>query len=201
MAGRKKKSFLYILIFSLAIALGVTLALEPFAKFVYPLKHKKVIEECADSYGLDKYLVMGIISTESNFNSDAQSHKDAHGLMQIKDETALWCVEHFSLDIGEEDIRKPENNIRIGCAYMSYLFKKEIGVGFSDYVWKMRFEKACELLAERKLSVDEVSLAVGYLHSSSFRRKFKQETGLSPTEYITEHTPKPESAVGAETLY
>lgn len=89
----------------------------------------------------------------------------------------------------------------ISIAYMSYLFKKEIGVGFSDYVWKMRFEKACELLAERKLSVDEVSLAVGYLHSSSFRRKFKQETGLSPTEYITEHTPKPESAVGAETLY
>lgn len=71
----------------------------------------------------------------------------------------------------------------ISIAYMSYLFKKEIGMGFSDYVWKLRFEKACELLKERTLSVDEVSLAVGYLHSSSFRRKFKQETGLSPTEY------------------
>ncbi|MBQ3168351.1 MAG: AraC family transcriptional regulator [Clostridia bacterium] len=38
-------------------------------------------------------------------------------------------------------------------------------------------------MSEKKLSVDEISLAVGYIHSSSFRRKFKQETGLSPTEY------------------
>ena len=76
----------------------------------------------------------------------------------------------------------------ISIAYMSYLFKKEIGMGFSDYVWKLRFEKACQLLKEKTLSVDEVSLAVGYLHSSSFRRKFKQETGLSPTEYAENHT-------------
>ena len=71
----------------------------------------------------------------------------------------------------------------ISIAYMSYLFKKETGMGFSDYLWKLRFEKACELLKEGKLSIDEISLKVGYLHSSSFRRKFKQETGLSPTEY------------------
>lgn len=76
----------------------------------------------------------------------------------------------------------------ISIAYMSYLFKKEIGMGFSDYVWKLRFEKACELLSEKKLSVDEVSLAVGYIHSSSFRRKFKQETGVSPTEYIADQS-------------
>ncbi len=71
----------------------------------------------------------------------------------------------------------------ISIAYMSYLFKKETGMGFSDYLWKLRFERACELLKEGKLSIDEISLKVGYLHSSSFRRKFKQETGLSPTEY------------------
>ncbi len=72
----------------------------------------------------------------------------------------------------------------ISIAYMSYLFKKETGMGFSDYLWKLRFEKACELLKEGRLSIDEISLKVGYLHSSSFRRKFKQETGLSPTEYL-----------------
>ena len=74
----------------------------------------------------------------------------------------------------------------ISIAYMSYLFKKETGMGFSDYLWKLRFEKACELLKEGKLSIDEISLKVGYLHSSSFRRKFKQETGLSPTEFSEE---------------
>ena len=121
MAGKKKKGFLKILIISFVLALCVTLALEPFMKFLYPLKYRDDIEECASVYYLDKYLVMGIISAESGFDSDAQSHKDAHGLMQLKDETALWCVENFELDIPKEDIHKPENNIRIGCAYMRYL--------------------------------------------------------------------------------
>ncbi len=76
----------------------------------------------------------------------------------------------------------------ISLAYMSHLFKKETGENFSDYLWKARYQKACELLKESSLSVDEVSLAVGYIHSSSFRRKFKQETGVSPTEYIADQS-------------
>lgn len=95
--------------------------------------------------------------------------------------------------IVSENISNPDFSIssiyasfNISLAYMSHLFKKETGENFSDYLWKARYARACELLSERKLSVDEVSLAVGYIHSSSFRRKFKQETGLSPTEYASD---------------
>lgn len=121
MAGKKKKSFLKNLIISFILALCVTLSLEPLMEFLYPLKYQDIIEECSDLYNLDKYLVMGIISTESGFDVDAKSHKDAHGLMQLKDETALWCIEKFSIDIPKEDIYKPESNIQIGCAYVRYL--------------------------------------------------------------------------------
>lgn len=71
----------------------------------------------------------------------------------------------------------------ISPAYMTYLFKKETGENFSAYIWQARYQKACKLLAEGRLSINEISLAVGYLHPSSFRRKFKQETGMSPTDY------------------
>ena len=66
---------------------------------------------------------------------------------------------------------------------MSYLIKKELNQNFSDYLWTLRLEKAKELLAHSDMSVDEISTAVGYLNSSSFRRKFKQETGLTPSQY------------------
>ncbi len=92
--------------------------------------------------------------------------------------------------IVEENIANPDFGITnlydkydISIAYMSYLFKKETGMGFSDYLWKRRFAKACELLKQGDKSIDEISIAVGYLHSSSFRRKFKQETGISPSDY------------------
>ena len=122
MAGRrKKKSFLYILILSAVIAFCVTMALDPLLKLIYPLEHEDTISACSEKFDLDETLIMGIISAESGFNPDAKSHKDAHGLMQLKDDTALWCVENLSVDIAGEDIRKPENNILIGCAYMRYL--------------------------------------------------------------------------------
>ena len=66
---------------------------------------------------------------------------------------------------------------------MSTLFKKEMGVGFAEYIWKMRLEKAQELLTSTELSVDEISLQIGYFSPNSFRRKFKQETGMTPSQY------------------
>ena len=70
----------------------------------------------------------------------------------------------------------------MSIAYMSLQFKKEMGENFLDYVWKLRLEKAKRLLQESDLSIDEISAAVGYANTSSFRRKFKQETGISPSQ-------------------
>lgn len=75
------------------------------------------------------------------------------------------------------------DHFHVSSAYMSYLFKNFTGENLSDYVWRLRLEKACELLTATKKSIDEISAAVGYENSSSFRRKFKQESGLTPSEY------------------
>lgn len=122
MRYRRKPAFkiwIAVIVLSAVLAAFLPGALE----YIYPLSHRSQIEECSKKYELDKYLIMGIISAESNFDSGAKSNKDAHGLMQLKDETALWCVDHFGLDIKKDDIRKPEANIEIGCAYMDYLIE------------------------------------------------------------------------------
>jgi soluble lytic murein transglycosylase len=120
----KKKSPFKIWVFVLVLSAILTVLLNPLVKYIYPLSYENEIADAAKDNGLNKYLVMGIISAESNFDTEAVSHKDAHGLMQIKDETALWCIEKFELDISPEDIRSPEANIQIGCAYMSYLLER-----------------------------------------------------------------------------
>lgn len=74
------------------------------------------------------------------------------------------------------------DHFHVSIAYMSYLFKKEIGKNFSNYIWELRLEKAKELLLTTDMSIDEISIAVGYVNTSSFRRKFKQETGLTPSQ-------------------
>lgn len=75
------------------------------------------------------------------------------------------------------------SHFQISPAYMSYLFKNHTGENLTDYVWRLRLKKACELLSDTEKTIDEISLSVGYENTSSFRRKFKQETGMTPSEY------------------
>ena len=66
---------------------------------------------------------------------------------------------------------------------MSSLFKIRFGKNFSEYLWEMRLEKAKGLLLGTDQTIDQISTSVGYVNVSSFRRKFKQEVGVSPSQY------------------
>lgn len=67
--------------------------------------------------------------------------------------------------------------------YMSFLFKKHLNINFSDYLWDMRLNKAKSLLVLTEMNIDQISVDVGYLNVSSFRRKFKQSCGVTPSQY------------------
>src|SRR5699024_8108731 len=67
------------------------------------------------------------------------------------------------------------DHFNVSIAYMSYLFKKNYKVNFIDYLWELRMNKAKEMLSMTNTNINEISIAVGYLNTSSFRRRFKQE--------------------------
>ena len=71
----------------------------------------------------------------------------------------------------------------VSIAYMSYLFKKYFNENFSDYLWKLRVSKAKELLRGTSKPIEEICIEVGYENVSSFRRKFKKELGITPSQY------------------
>lgn len=53
-----------------------------------------------------------------------------------------------------------------------------------DFIHKIRFGRACQLLKEGKYSVSEISYMVGYNTPSYFAARFKKYMGCLPTEYI-----------------
>ncbi|MDP2007394.1 MAG: transglycosylase SLT domain-containing protein [Rubrivivax sp.] len=77
---------------------------EPIVRFVNLL---------APDYGLQPHFVLAIMATESNFNPNAVSPKDAHGLMQLIPGTAAR--------FGVRNIRDAAQNIRGGMAYLRWL--------------------------------------------------------------------------------
>ncbi len=108
-------------------------------------------------------------------------------LFQSEQQTIRTCQiqEYLEQHFSSEDltITVLAEHFHVSLAYMSYLFKKEFGVNFSDYLWNLRFQKATDMLLHTDLTIDAISIYVGYVNPSSFRRKFKQETGMTPSQY------------------
>lgn len=71
--------------------------------------------------------------------------------------------------------------------YLSSLFRHKTGETFSDYLRKVRMEKAVALMTDTNLKIYEIACEVGYGDSAQFYRAFKQAMGVSPGEYKRHH--------------
>lgn len=67
--------------------------------------------------------------------------------------------------------------------YFRKLFKKMTGESVRTYLHKLRIDEACRLLTVTDLSIQDISLAVGYQDMKAFYQAFKQTTGKTPKEY------------------
>jgi len=72
---------------------------------------------------------------------------------------------------------------QLSVPYVSKIFKEHTESNFTDYLIRLRINKAKELLEEGNAKVVQIAEAVGYTNSHSFIRIFKKATGLTPGEY------------------
>lgn len=72
--------------------------------------------------------------------------------------------------------------IGVSGAYLSTMFKKEIGQNFIEYINQRKIEAAKTMLEEGKL-VYEVSDILGFENSTYFSKVFKRYEGISPDAY------------------
>jgi len=73
--------------------------------------------------------------------------------------------------------------------YFCKMFKKATGLNFTDYVSRVRTEKAKNLLLNPNLRVSEIAFEVGFQSLTHFNRVFKRVVGQSPTNYRACLTP------------
>jgi AraC-like DNA-binding protein len=74
---------------------------------------------------------------------------------------------------------------RIGCSpfYLSRTFSNQTGQTISQYLRRLRMDKAAELLRTGELSVTEVAMEVGYSSPSHFSQTFRETFGCCPGLY------------------
>lgn len=97
---------------------------------------------------------------------------------------AIEFVEHnFQNDISVEDIA---DVCGLNRSYFGKIFKEALGKSPQEFLLNYRMVKAAELLKLTKLSVGDISSAVGYDNQLHFSRAFKSIYGVSPKKWRTE---------------
>ena len=64
--------------------------------------------------------------------------------------------------------------------YLSKVFKMKFGEGFTEYVTKLRMERALRLMSEYDIAIKDIGPAVGYFDTAHFYRVFKKQFGFTP---------------------
>lgn len=91
-----------------------------------------------------------------------------------------YIAEHQDEDISLTDVSK---SVNASTFYFCKMFKKATGINFTEYLSRVRVEKAKNLLLNPNARVSEVAYQVGFRSLTHFNRVFRKLTGHSPTEY------------------
>ena len=89
-----------------------------------------------------------------------------------------YISDNYNVDLRLEDIAE---KFGLNYNYLSTYFSQQMGENFSEYLTKIRIEKARTLLRNTNMSIAEVAESVGYLDQSYFARVFKKIVGDTPT--------------------
>ncbi len=87
---------------------------------------------------------------------------------------------NFSTKINLEEIA---GQIHVNTSYLSYLFKLEMGLSFTEYVNTLRINTAKNLLMKTNMSIIDISLQSGFSDQSYFTKVFKKIEVCTPKEY------------------
>lgn len=101
--------------------------------------------------------------------------------LDLRDEIRDYIDRHYTNE--QLSLSSVADQFQISSSYLSRFFKEQFGCNFSDYITKMRIDAAKEKLSQSGKEIKMISREVGYNNDGTFRRLFKKQEGVSPSEY------------------
>lgn len=116
------------------------------------------------------------ISTLAEKLSVTPDHLEPDGIRKSREFITSNLSQELNLD-------KVANVANMSAAHFCRMFKKATGMNFSEYVNRLRIEKAKQLMSSTGLSISQVAYEVGFNSVTHFNRTFRKITGATPTEF------------------
>ncbi|HEY7418664.1 MAG TPA: DNA-binding response regulator, partial [Ktedonobacteraceae bacterium] len=91
-----------------------------------------------------------------------------------------FIAAHYTQHLTLEQVAK---QVALSSTYFSRIFKQETGYTFVEYLTRLRLEEVKRLLRTTRLSLAEISYAVGYQNPNYLSERFKALEGVTPGAY------------------
>lgn len=113
--------------------------------------------------------------------SDITEKRSSRGSNETVERILAFISNHYMQS--DLSMNMIADKFQLSVPYVSKIFKEYTESSFTDYLIRMRIDKAKELLEAGNAKIVQVAEAIGYTNSHSFIRIFKKATGLTPGEY------------------
>lgn len=91
-----------------------------------------------------------------------------------------WLEHHIALPVSQSTAAAEVN---MSAAVFSRWFKQRVGCTFQRYLNELRVARVCAWLVNGPESITEAAFGCGYNNLANFNRRFREITGLTPTEF------------------
>lgn len=91
-----------------------------------------------------------------------------------------WIKNHYFLPF---DLPELAAAIGYSADYLSSLFKRSMGISIVRYTNRLRIKTAKTLLSNHGVSIKEAAFSCGFSDEKYFMKVFKEQEGISPTQY------------------
>ncbi|HEX3044981.1 MAG TPA: helix-turn-helix domain-containing protein, partial [Bacillota bacterium] len=92
----------------------------------------------------------------------------------------IFIQSNFTRELSQEEVAA---HVGVNKSYLSRIFPEYTGERFSDYLQRLRIERAKELLRFTNDHIYEIASQVGFWNSRYFSRIFHEAVGVTPADY------------------
>ncbi len=94
------------------------------------------------------------------------------------------CLNYIYIHINDRlTIEEIADAVHVSPAYLSRVFKKEVGTAVSSYIREKKVDAAANLLIYSDYDIVDIAMRLGFSSQSHFIQTFKKYTGLTPKKY------------------
>lgn len=123
---------------------------------------------------------MPMLTLQEEIETSQSINHFAFEYYEVLRRVKLFVEQHYNEDLG---VGEAAEIAAMEKKYFSAFFRQKVGIGFMDWVNSLRVTKALIFLKEKNYTILEVSQAVGFADITTFERRFKQFTQMTPLAF------------------